>query len=112
MKFAKNFDRRAWLRTIFGVACRRRWRIRDFLRRTPCGAIRPFARNFSSAIKISLAAQRLFMNRRSLAKEYLSSDVAPSFRANGSRNPQDPGLRQTRRGELCELEAPYRRPRR
>ncbi len=42
---------------------------------------------------LSMSVQRLFMNRRTLAREYSSSDIAPKFRANGSKNPLDPAYR-------------------
>src|SRR5262245_7988183 len=40
--------------------------------------------------RLTQSTQRLFLNRRSLAREYLSSDIAPSFKANGSKHPLDP----------------------
>lgn len=84
-----KFDRRAWLRTAFGVVVGGAGVFAIFapdnLRRDPT-----VRKKLGFGTQVSLAVQRLFMNRRSLAKEYLASDVAPSFRANGSRNPQDP----------------------
>jgi DMSO/TMAO reductase YedYZ molybdopterin-dependent catalytic subunit len=38
--------------------------------------------------------QRSLLNPRALAREYLTSDIAPSFRVNGSRDPPDPAYRE------------------
>jgi DMSO/TMAO reductase YedYZ molybdopterin-dependent catalytic subunit len=42
-----------------------------------------------SAEKLSLAAQRLVVPRRALAKEYTEADLSPRFRSNGTSLPQD-----------------------
>jgi DMSO/TMAO reductase YedYZ molybdopterin-dependent catalytic subunit len=39
------------------------------------------------------AVQRFILNRRALAREYLVTDIAPSFKANGSKHPIDPDYR-------------------
>jgi DMSO/TMAO reductase YedYZ molybdopterin-dependent catalytic subunit len=80
-----KLDRRGWIGgglaaagTLLLSAC-------DSIARAP--AVR---KGLSIGENLSMAAQRLLMNRRTLAREYLTSDIAPSFRANGSRNPSDP----------------------
>ena len=80
-----KIDRRHWmLRAAAGVsvaalgAC-------DNITRAP--AVR---RGLNVAEGWTRGAQRLLQNRRSLAQEFLASDVAPVFKVNGSRNPRDP----------------------
>src|SRR5262245_11267228 len=84
-----KLDRRSWMTralagalggagALSGASC-------DSVTRAP--AVR---RGLSLGEKLTLSVQRLFLNRRSLAKEYLSSDIAPSFKANGSKHPLDP----------------------
>lgn len=43
-----------------------------------------------SAEGLTRRVQRLFLTRTDLAREYSAADIAPVFRANGSRNPPDP----------------------
>jgi DMSO/TMAO reductase YedYZ molybdopterin-dependent catalytic subunit len=43
--------------------------------------------------QLTKRAQRALLDRRALAREYLSSDIAPTFRINGSRDPPDPAYR-------------------
>ena len=84
-----KLDRRAWLTRAFAGALGGAGSLAlsacDSVTRSP--AVRS---GLSLGQRMTESVQRLFMSRRSLAREYLSSDIAPSFKANGSRNPQDP----------------------
>lgn len=80
-----RLDRRSWIGGGFVAAGSSLLSACDSVTRDP--AVR---KGLSIGQRLSMAAQRLFMNRRTLAREYLSSDVAPMFRVNGSRNPIDP----------------------
>ncbi|MGN8157641.1 molybdopterin-dependent oxidoreductase [Salinisphaera sp. RV14] len=44
--------------------------------------------------KLTQAAQRLVASRASLAREYSPSDIAPTFKSNGTINPQSAAYRQ------------------
>jgi DMSO/TMAO reductase YedYZ molybdopterin-dependent catalytic subunit len=43
--------------------------------------------------KVTETAQRLFLGRRALAREFSEADISPNFRANGSTNPDSPAYR-------------------
>ncbi len=49
-----------------------------------------FARWLSSSDRLTETVQRALTSRDGLAHEYSEADIAPSFRANGSINPQTP----------------------
>ena len=44
----------------------------------------------ASAEKLSRSAQHLVTGRRSMAQEFNAADLSPSFRSNGTANPEDP----------------------
>lgn len=49
-----------------------------------------FARWLASSDRLTEGTQRALTSRNSLAHEYSEADIAPSFRANGTLNPQSP----------------------
>ncbi|GGX87815.1 molybdopterin oxidoreductase [Litchfieldella qijiaojingensis] len=51
-------------------------------------------RLFDASKALTQRTQRLLASRESLAREYAPEDIAPSFRANGTTNPQDEAYRR------------------
>lgn len=81
-------DRRNWLARGAAMAGALALGACDSLVRAP--AVR---KGLAIGERLTMAAQHLLMNRRTLAREYDPSDIAPAFRVNGSRNPPDPEYR-------------------
>jgi DMSO/TMAO reductase YedYZ molybdopterin-dependent catalytic subunit len=52
-----------------------------------------FRKTLYSAETLTRTAQRLILSPQSLAPEYSEADLSPSFRANGSTDPDDPNYR-------------------
>ncbi len=51
---------------------------------------KPFGKVLNSAEGMNQAAQQTLTTRKGLAREFTAADIAPSFRGNGSTNPQQP----------------------
>ncbi len=49
-----------------------------------------FPKMLSSAEKLTQAAQKLIVPRRALAQEFSAADISPTFRSNGTGNPENP----------------------
>jgi DMSO/TMAO reductase YedYZ molybdopterin-dependent catalytic subunit len=49
-----------------------------------------FTRVLGSAEKLSFAAQRLLLSRQAMAQEFSEADLSPTFRSNGTSNPDNP----------------------
>ncbi len=47
----------------------------------------------SSAENLTRTVQRFFLSPTSLAREFSENDISPAFRANGTKNPDDPAYR-------------------
>ncbi len=59
-----------------------------------------FASWLASSDRLTGAAQRALTSGKALAQEYSAADIAPSFRANGSINPQTPEYLAMRAGDF------------
>jgi DMSO/TMAO reductase YedYZ molybdopterin-dependent catalytic subunit len=79
------------------------WPRRRFLSRTIAGATAIalagcdklshtewFPKVLGAGEKASLAAQRALLSRKSMAQEFAETDLSPSFRSNGTSEPQNP----------------------
>src|SRR5512139_3556255 len=49
-----------------------------------------FASLLGSAEKLTFGAQRLLLPRKAMAQEFTAADLSPSFRSNGTSNPDNP----------------------
>jgi DMSO/TMAO reductase YedYZ molybdopterin-dependent catalytic subunit len=52
-----------------------------------------FPQMLASAEKLTQGAQRLVTSRKSMAQEFTEADLSPTFRSNGTANPNDPAYR-------------------
>ena len=52
-----------------------------------------FPQMLASAEKVTQGAQRLVTSRKSMAQEFTEADLSPTFRSNGTANPDDPAYR-------------------
>jgi DMSO/TMAO reductase YedYZ molybdopterin-dependent catalytic subunit len=50
-----------------------------------------FTKLLGSAEKLTFATQRLLLPRKAMAQEFTEADLSPSFRSNGTSNPDNPG---------------------
>ena len=81
----KDVSRRGWLRAGLASAGGLVLAACDQITDSPTGN-----KAISSAEGLTRRAQRLFIDRKALAREFQPSDISPDFRANGSTDPQDP----------------------
>ena len=61
-----------------------------------------FVETLKSAEKLSHAAGRIVAPKSALAQEFKQSDVAPSFRGNGTLDPQDPDYLALRKDDFAQ----------
>ena len=52
-----------------------------------------FPQMLASAERLTQGAQRLVTSRKSMAQEFTEADLSPTFRSNGTANPDDPAYR-------------------
>ena len=80
-----SLDRRSWLARALATAGAAALGACDAIGKSP-----PIREGLKLGEKLTMGAQRLILNRHALAREYLHSEIAPTFRANGSKHPLDP----------------------
>jgi DMSO/TMAO reductase YedYZ molybdopterin-dependent catalytic subunit len=85
MSAISNPHRRGWLKAA-GASMAGLWLAAcDKLTENPTSA-----GVLKSAEGLTRRAQRLFIDRKALAREFTPADLSPQFKANGSTNPDDP----------------------
>ena len=80
-----GLSRRGWLRAGLASAGGLALGACDRITNSPTGN-----KAIASAEGLTRRAQRLFVDRKALAREFQPADISPDFKANGSIDPQDP----------------------
>ncbi|HEY3950206.1 molybdopterin-binding protein [Phenylobacterium sp.] len=81
----KGVSRRGWLQAGLASGAALATAACDRINNSPTGN-----RVLSSAEGLTRRAQRLFVDRKALAREFQPADISPDFKPNGSTDPQDP----------------------